>query len=92
MKKKGLFKVSQCLGTACYVRGADDVLEEFKRELNIEVGETSQDEAFSLDVVRCVGACGLAPVVTVNGKVYGRVKKEDVKKIIEDAMAGGSGK
>jgi NADH:ubiquinone oxidoreductase subunit E len=92
MKKKGFFKVSQCLGTACYVRGADDVLEEFKRELNIEVGETSEDQAFSLDVVRCVGACGLAPVVTVNGKVYGRVKKEDVKKIIEDAMAGGSGK
>jgi NADH:ubiquinone oxidoreductase subunit E len=92
MKKKGEFKVSQCLGTACYVRGADDVLEEFKRDLNIEVGETSADGGFSLDVVRCVGACGLAPVVTVNGKVYGRVKKEDVKKIIEDVMAGGANK
>ena len=81
---KGKYRIDVCLGTACFVRGANDVLEQFKRELGIEVGGTSADGLFSLDALRCVGACVLAPVVTVNGKVYGKVTPSDVKGIIEE--------
>jgi len=84
-KPKGKNRVDICMGTACFVCGAGDVLEEFKRQLGIGVGETTADGLFSLDSLRCVGACGLAPVVTVNGKVYGRVEPRDVKGIIEEA-------
>ena len=69
-KPKGKHPVSVCLGTACYVRGAEKVLDEVKKVLEIEVGETTPDGFFSLDCLRCVGACGLAPVITVNGTVY----------------------
>jgi NADH-quinone oxidoreductase subunit E/NADP-reducing hydrogenase subunit HndA len=84
MTPKGEHPVSICLGTACYVRGADKVLEEFKRILNIQVGETSADGKFSLSCLRCVGACGLAPVVTVGNKVYGRVSPDGVKDIVAE--------
>jgi len=86
MKQKGKFKINVCLGTACFVRGASAILDEFKRELKIDVGQTTADGMFSLDSLRCVGACGLAPVVMVNEKVYGRVKPEDVKGILEEQM------
>lgn len=66
------YPISVCLGTACYVRGAENVLEEMQRQLEIKVGETTPDGLFSLDCLRCVGACGLAPVVMIGGKVYGR--------------------
>ena len=89
--KKGDYRVNICMGTACFVRGAQDVLDEFAKELNIKPGETSEDGQFSLDALRCVGACGLAPVVSVNGKVYGRVTVDDVKGIVEEAMAKGDG-
>ena len=65
MEPKGKHPISVCLGTACYVRGAEKVLEEFQKELEIKVGETTSDGLFSLDTLRCVGACGLAPVVTI---------------------------
>jgi NADH-quinone oxidoreductase subunit E/NADP-reducing hydrogenase subunit HndA len=84
MTPKGEHPISICLGTACYVRGADKVLEEFKRLLNIQVGETSGDGKFSLSCLRCVGACGLAPVVMVGEKVYGRVSPEGVKDIVAE--------
>jgi len=84
MTPKGEHPISICLGTACYVRGADKVLEEFKRILNIQVGETSADGKFSLSCLRCVGACGLAPVVTVGDKVYGRVSPDGVKDIVAE--------
>ncbi|MBN1113541.1 MAG: NAD(P)H-dependent oxidoreductase subunit E [Bacteroidales bacterium] len=84
MKPKGKFPISICTGTACYVRGADKVLEEFKRVLKLEVGETAQDGKFSLSCLRCVGACGLAPVVMVGEKTYGRVSPDEVRKIIEE--------
>lgn len=84
MEPKGEFDVSICLGTACYVRGADKVLDEFKKELGIEVGGTTADGKFSLTALRCVGACGLAPVVLVNGKVYGRVTDAEVKGILDE--------
>ncbi|MFZ4399022.1 MAG: NADH-quinone oxidoreductase subunit NuoE [Bacteroidales bacterium] len=84
MIPKGEHPISICTGTACYVRGAEKVLEEFKRELKIAVGETSADGKFSLSCLRCVGACGLAPVVLIGEKVYGRVSPDGVKAIIAE--------
>lgn len=82
-KPKGKHPVSVCLGTACYVRGSDKVLEEVKNVLGIEVGQTTADGIFSLDCLRCVGACGLAPVLTIGGKVFGNVDPKNVRKILE---------
>ncbi|WP_010665321.1 NADH-quinone oxidoreductase subunit NuoE family protein [Marinilabilia salmonicolor] len=82
MLPKGKHPISICMGTACYVRGAEKVLEEFKRHLDVKVGETTPDGKFSLSCLRCVGACGLAPVVTIGERVYGRVSPEDVKGIL----------
>jgi NADH-quinone oxidoreductase subunit E/NADP-reducing hydrogenase subunit HndA len=84
MTPKGRIPISVCLGTACYVRGADKLLEEFKRVLGIEVGETTPDGKFSLDCLRCVGACGLAPVATIGEKVYGRLNPSDIRKIVDE--------
>ncbi|SFD88803.1 NADH-quinone oxidoreductase subunit NuoE family protein [Thermophagus xiamenensis] len=84
MLPKGKHPISICMGTACYVRGAEKVLEEFKRRLDIKVGETTPDGKFSLSCLRCVGACGLAPVITIGERVYGRVSPEDVKKILDE--------
>ena len=85
IEPKGQYPVAICMGTACYVRGADKIVDYFKRELNINVGETTPDGKFSLDALRCVGACGLAPVVLVGEKVYGRITTlEQVKEIIAE--------
>ncbi|MBP1669501.1 MAG: hndA 2 [Bacteroidetes bacterium] len=84
MVPKGKHPVSICTGTACYVRGAENVLAEFKKELKIDVGETTADGMFSISCLRCVGACGLAPVVMVGDKTYGRVSPEMVKDIIKE--------
>ena len=84
MIPKGKHPISICTGTACYVRGAETVLNEFKKQLKIEVGETDENGLFSLSCLRCVGACGLAPVVQVGGKTYGRVAPDDVKDIIAE--------
>ena len=82
-KPKGKHPISICLGTACYVRGSEKVLDEVKKVLGIEVGETTPDGVFSLDCLRCVGACGLAPVMTIDGKVFGNVDPKKVKGILE---------
>lgn len=84
MIPKGQHPISICTGTACYVRGAEKVLDEFKRILNVKVGETTSDGKFSLSCLRCVGACGLAPVVMVGEKVYGRVSPDGVKDILKE--------
>ena len=84
MIPKGKYPISICTGTACYVRGAENVLAEFKKQLKIEVGETSEDGKFSLSCLRCVGACGLAPVVLVGEKTYGRVSPDGVKDILKE--------
>ncbi len=81
---KGKYPINICTGTACYVRGAEKILDEFKEALNIKVGETTPDGKYSLNCLRCVGACGLAPVVLVGEKVYGRVSMEEVRKILEE--------
>lgn len=84
MKPKGEHPINVCLGTACYVRGSEKVLDEFKRQLGIEIGEMTPDGKFSINCLRCVGACGLAPVALVGDKVYGRVTPEQVKDIIAE--------
>lgn len=84
MVPKGKHPVSVCMGTACYVRGADKVLEEFQKQLNIKPGETTPDGKFSIDALRCVGACGIAPVVLVGEKVYKKVEPNDVAQIIAE--------
>ena len=84
MTPKGEHPISICMGTACYVRGAEKVLDEFKRILSVKVGETTPDGKFSLSCLRCVGACGLAPVVMVGEKVFGRVSPDGVKDIINE--------
>lgn len=84
MTPKGKFPINICTGTACYVRGAEKVLNEFKTLLKIKVGETTKDDKFSLSNLRCVGACGLAPVVLVGEKVYGRVTLDGVQKILDE--------
>ena len=84
MTPKGKHPISICMGTACYVRGAEKVLDEFKKELAIKVGQTTADGKFSLSSLRCVGACGLAPVVLVGEKTYGRVAPDDVQNILKE--------
>jgi len=84
MTPKGEYPINICMGTACYVRGAEKVLNEFKEILKIKVGETTKDEKFSLSSLRCVGACGLAPVVLVGEKVYGRVTLDGVQEILNE--------
>ncbi|MFL0248168.1 NADH-quinone oxidoreductase subunit NuoE [Candidatus Clostridium stratigraminis] len=81
---RGKFVVNICMGTACFVRGSGNVLAEFENKLNIKSGQTTPDGKFTIGSLRCVGACGLAPVVMVNDKVYGNVKPEDVDKILAD--------
>lgn len=92
MEKRGKYRINVCTGTACFVRGADKVLNDFAKELGIQPKETSEDGLFTLDGVRCVGACGLAPVIMVNEKFYGRLTSyEDVKEITDKYKALGAG-
>ncbi|MBQ9880539.1 MAG: NAD(P)H-dependent oxidoreductase subunit E [Clostridia bacterium] len=87
LSPKGEYDVSICLGTACYVRGAQAVFDEVSKTLGIGAGECTPDGKFSLDACRCVGACGLAPVMMINGEVYGRLTPEKAKEIIESIAA-----
>lgn len=87
LKPQGKFAVSVCLGTACFVKGADKVLEAFKSELGIDMGETTSDGLFSIEASRCLGVCALAPVVTINDKVYSKVAAEKVPDLIRQVRA-----
>lgn len=80
----GKYVINVCMGTACFVKGAGDVLAEFEKKLEVKVGQTTSDGKYTLQVLRCVGACGLAPVVTVNDKVYGHFTKKMVDKILDE--------
>ncbi|MFN3739569.1 MAG: NAD(P)H-dependent oxidoreductase subunit E [Thermodesulfovibrionales bacterium] len=82
MKPKGKHNIRVCLGTACYVKGAEEILKKFKEKLKIEVGEVTQDRTFSLESVRCLGACGLAPVVVVDKETFGAVSQTKVDEIL----------
>jgi NADH:ubiquinone oxidoreductase subunit E len=79
---KGKYTVSICLGTACYVRGGKEVLNKLKSVLGIDVGTTTEDKIFSLSVMRCIGACGLAPAMTINNKVYKQVNPNKIQRIL----------
>lgn len=85
-KPKGKYNVSVCLGTACFVKGSKELLERAKQKLGIEEGETTKDGKFSLDSTRCVGACGLAPVFTINNEVYGKATVKKLDEVIDEYM------
>ncbi len=82
LQPKGKYLISVCLGTACYVKGAQKVLDRLSEELKIPVGTTSEDGKFTLQATRCLGACGLAPVMTINEEVYGRLSPDDIPDIL----------
>lgn len=82
-KPKGEYTISVCLGTACYVRGGKKIIDKLKELMDIEVGETTKDMKFSLEVVRCMGACGLAPAIKINDKVYKRVNPNKLQQILK---------
>ena len=84
LKPKGKYNISVCLGTACYVKGSEKVLDRLKERLGIDVGETTPDGKFSIEATRCIGACGLAPVFTVNDEVYGNATPELMDKVLEE--------
>ena len=86
LNPKGETQVAVCMGTACYVKGAADVLDRVSRKLSCEVGSITPDGKFSIDATRCIGACGLAPVMTINEDVYGRLAPDDVDGILEKYM------
>jgi NADH-quinone oxidoreductase subunit E len=82
LTRPGKYKISVCMGTACYLKGGAEILSEVKNILHIKEGQTTEDGLFYLESVRCLGCCGLAPVIAVNGKIYGNLKKADVVGII----------
>lgn len=83
LEPKGEYHIGVCMGTACYVKGAQAILDRIARDLDVEVGATRTDGKFSLEATRCIGACGLAPVLTVNEDVYGRLVEADVPGILD---------
>lgn len=89
LNPKGKYQIAICLGTACYVKGAGDVLARIEQKLGIESGGVTPDGLFSLDATRCLGACGLAPVMTINGEVYGRLVPSDVDAILDEYIQKG---
>jgi NADP-reducing hydrogenase subunit HndA len=86
MEPKGEIKVAVCLGTACYVKGANNIIDRLEQKLGIKTGEVTEDGKFSLDATRCLGACGLAPVMMVNDDVYGKLSIDEVDGIINKYM------
>ena len=84
LKPKGKYVIGCCLGTACYVKGAQQVIDKFSELLGIAPGETTEDGLFTLDALRCIGACGIAPAVTISGKVYPKLSVSDIPAIVEE--------
>ena len=89
LSPKGEYDISVCLGTACYVKGAQQVIDKFSEILKIAPGETTEDGMFTIDALRCIGACGIAPAVSINGKVYPKVEVKAIPGIIEELRAEG---
>ena len=83
LKPKGKYVIGCCLGTACYVKGAQQVIDKFSEILNIKPGETSKDGLFTLDALRCIGACGIAPAVSINGTVYPKMSAAKVQEVVD---------
>ncbi len=86
LKPKGKYNISVCLGTACFVKGSQALLDRLKERLKIEEGETTPDGKFSIDATRCVGACGLAPVFTINNEVYGKATVKKLDEVLDEYM------
>lgn len=86
LKPKGKYHVAVCLGTACFIKGSEKILDRLKQRLGIEEGGTTPDGKFSIEATRCVGACGLAPVFTVNGEVYGRATVKKLDEVLDEYM------
>ena len=84
LSKSGKYQIGICMGTACYIKGADKIVLEIKNLLGISDGECSSDGKFSLDTTRCLGCCGMAPVISINDDIYGNVKAKDIKKILDN--------
>ena len=84
---KGKYVIGVCLGTACYVKGAQQIVDKFSEIIGIKAGETSADGLFTLDALRCIGACGIAPAVTINGKVYPKLTVDAVPQIVAEYRA-----
>ena len=87
LEPKGKYVIGVCLGTACYVKGAQQIIDKFCEEVGIKAGETSADGLFTIDALRCIGACGIAPAVTINGKVYPKVSVDQVPGIVKEYLA-----
>jgi len=87
LKPKGKYVIGCCLGTACYVKGAGQVIDKFSEVLKIKPGETTDDGLFTIDALRCIGACGIAPAVSINGKVYPKVQIKDIPGIVGELVA-----
>ena len=87
LKPKGKYNISVCLGTACFVKGSQKIMDRLLERLKIQPGETTKDGMFSIEETRCVGACGLAPVFTVNGEVYGKATVQKLDQVLDDLMA-----
>lgn len=86
LKPKGKYNISVCLGTACFVKGSQKIMDRLLERLKIEPGETTEDGLFSIEETRCVGACGLAPVFTVNGEVYGKATVQKLDQVLDELM------
>ncbi len=84
LEPKGKYTISVCLGTACFVKGSQKIMDRLKERLKIESGQTTEDGMFSIDETRCVGACGLAPVFTVNGEVYGKATVQKLDQVLDE--------
>lgn len=86
LKPKGKYNISVCLGTACFVKGSQKIMDRLLERLQIKPGETTEDGLFSIEETRCVGACGLAPVFTVNGEVYGKATVQKLDKVLDELI------
>ena len=86
LKPKGKYNISVCLGTACFVKGSQKIMDRLLERLKIQPGETTEDGLFSIEETRCVGACGLAPVFTVNGEVYGKATVQKLDQVLDELM------
>jgi len=86
LEPKGEYVVGVCLGTACYVKGAQEIINKIERIIDVKCGDTSADGKFTLEATRCIGACGLAPVLTVNEEVYGRLEVSDIQEIMNEYL------
>lgn len=87
LELKGKYAISVCLGTACFVKGSEQILNRLKDRLKIDVGQTTADGKFSIDATRCVGACGLAPVFTVNNEVHGKATVKKLDEVLDELMS-----